>query len=91
MSPRERVLAALRHERPDRTPRDFWAEPPSWNRLLTHMGYSEKDEVLDCLGVDIRHLDAPAPPERELGAGIFQNFWGERFIYEQTPWGLLRT
>jgi uroporphyrinogen decarboxylase len=91
MSPRERVLAAVRHEQPDRTPRDFWAEPPTWNRLLAHLGYSEKDQVLDELGVDIRHLDAPAPPERELSAGLFQNFWGERFVYEQTPWGPLRT
>ena len=33
MTPRERVLTALQHERPDRTPCDFWAEPPTWKVL----------------------------------------------------------
>jgi hypothetical protein len=90
MTSRERVLAALRHEHPDRTPRDFWAEPPALNRLFAHVGHNDKDRLLDALGVDLRHLEAPAPPERELGDGLFQNFWGERYVYNQTPWGPMR-
>lgn len=90
MTSRERVLTALRHEQPDRTPRDFWAEPPAWKRLFAHVGHSDKDKLLDSLGVDVRHLDAPAPPERAIGGGVFQNFWGERFVYQPTPWGPLR-
>ncbi|MCY3018946.1 MAG: hypothetical protein NTW87_07960 [Planctomycetota bacterium] len=89
MTSRERVLAALRHEQPDRTPRDFWAEPPTMRRLFAHVGHSDTDKLLDSLGVDVRHLDAPAPPERAIG-GVFQNFWGERYTYQQTPWGPLR-
>ncbi|MBI5396915.1 MAG: hypothetical protein HZA91_16590 [Verrucomicrobia bacterium] len=90
MTSRERVLAALRHEQPDRTPRDFWAEPPAMKRLFAHVGHSDKDRLLDSLGVDVRHLDAPAPPEHEAGGGVFQNFWGERFIQKPTPWGPMR-
>ena len=90
MTSRERVLAALRHEQPDRTPRDFWAEAPTLRRLFEHLGHSDQDLLLDSLGVDVRHLEAPAPPERAIGGGVFQNFWGERFIYQQTPWGPLR-
>jgi len=90
MTPRERVLAALEHEQPDRTPRDFWAEPPTWNRLSAHVGHDDKDRLLDSLGIDVRHLDAPAPPDRAIGDGAFQNFWGERFVYRPTPWGPLR-
>ncbi len=90
LTSRERVLTALRHEQPDRTPRDFWAEPPTWKRLFAHIGHDDKDALLESLGVDIRHLDAPAPPERAIGGGAFQNFWGERFIYRPTPWGPLR-
>jgi uroporphyrinogen decarboxylase len=90
MTPRERVLAAIRHEPPDRTPCDFWAEPPALNRLFAHLGYSDKDRLLDDLGVDMRHLEAPAPPEREIGAGVFQNFWGERFVHQPTAWGPMR-
>lgn len=90
MKPRERVLAAVRHEQPDRTPCDFWAEPPTWKRLLAHFGYTDKDRVLNELAVDVRHLDAPAPPEQALGGGRWQNYWGERFVYRETPWGPMR-
>jgi uroporphyrinogen decarboxylase len=90
MTPRERVLAALRHEQPDRVPRDFWAEPPTWNRLLAHAGLQRKTELLDQLNVDVRHLDPPAVPEREVAEGVLQNFWGERFIQQATPWGPMR-
>ena len=90
MTPRERVLTALSHHQPDRVPRDFWAEEPTWKRLLAHAGYEDRGRLLDELGVDVRHLEAPAPPERTLGDGVFQNFWGERFIYQQTSWGPMR-
>lgn len=81
---------ALRHEQPDRTPRDFWAEPPTWKRLFERVGHSDKDKLLDSLGIDVRHLETTAPTERAMGGEVFQNFWGERFVYRQTPWGPLR-
>ncbi len=90
MSPRERVLSALAHKQPDRTPCDFWAEPPTWNRLLAHVGHGDRDRLLDDLGVDVRHLEAPAPPDRPIGDGLLQNFWGERFVLQPTPWGPMR-
>lgn len=90
MTPRERVLLAIEHQKPDRVPRDFWAEPPTWNRLLGFLGQQDKQQVLDGLGIDIRHLELPDPPELSLGGGVFQNFWGERYIYRQTPWGPMR-
>ena len=90
LTSRERVLAAIKHEQPDRTPFDFWAEPPAWNRLLNYLGQKDKDAVLDMLDIDIRHLEAPAPPDLSLPNGLFQNYWGERFHYQQTPWGPMR-
>ena len=90
MTPRERVLTALDHHRPDHTPRDFWAEECTWKRLFAHVGREDKDRLLDELGVDIRHLEIPAPPERAIGLGVCQNFWGERYIYRQTLWGPMR-
>jgi len=90
MLPRERVLAALAHERPDRTPRDFWAEPPTMRRLFDFIGHTDRDRLLNDLGIDIRHLEAPAPPERGMEDGVYQNFWGEQYIYRPTPWGSMR-
>jgi uroporphyrinogen decarboxylase len=90
MTSRDRVLMALRHEQPDRVPRDFWAEEPAWNRLLAHVGHTDRERLLRQLGIDVRHLDAQGPPERPLGDGVFQNFWGERYVYQTTPWGPMR-
>lgn len=90
MTSRERVLSALGHEQPDAVPRDFWAEPPTWNRLLAHTGFRHKRELLDSLGVDVRHLEAATAPEREIAKGVFQNLWGERFVQQPTNWGPVR-
>jgi len=90
MTPRERVLMALEHREPDRVPCDFWAEEPTWRRLLEHVGFADRDRLLDTLEVDVRHLDVPALPEQDLGNGLFQNFWGERYVYQTTPWGPMR-
>jgi uroporphyrinogen decarboxylase len=90
MTARERVSTALRHEEPDRVPRDFWAEPPTWNHLLADTGLAQKAQLLDRLEVDVRHLEAPSVPDRELAGGIWQNFWGERFVQQSTPWGPMR-
>jgi uroporphyrinogen decarboxylase len=90
MTPRERVLKALKHEKPDRTPADFWAEPPALKRLFEHLGHDDFDRLLTELKVDIRRLEAHVPAELALGAGVYQNFWGERFVYRQTPWGPMR-
>jgi uroporphyrinogen decarboxylase len=90
MTPRERVLTAIACQEPDRTPRDFWAEDCTWNRLFAHLGHQDKDRLLDELGIDVRHLRVVDPPERALGGGLYQNYWGERYMYRQTPWGPMR-
>ncbi len=90
MTPRQRVLTALSFRPPDQTPCDFWAEECTWKRLLAHVGHEDRQRLLDDLGVDVRHLEVRDPPEKALGGGLFQNFWGERYIYRQTPWGPMR-
>lgn len=89
-TPRERVLTALTHREPDRTPVDFWAEPPALNRLYAHLGHRDRNWLLRQLEVDVRHLDMPLPSNIAIGGGIWQNYWGERFIYRDTPWGPMR-
>ena len=90
MTPRERVLTALDFCSPDRTPCDFWAEESTWMRLLAHVGHEDKHRLLDELNVDLRHLEMPDPPERMISDGVYQNFWGERYVYKQTRWGPIR-
>ena len=90
LTSRERVLSAIAHQQPDRVPCDFWAEEPTWRRLLAHVGHTDRNRVLDDLGVDIRHLEIPALPEKKLASGVHQNFWGERYVYQETAWGPMR-
>jgi uroporphyrinogen decarboxylase len=90
MTPRQRVQVALSRETPDHTPRDFWAEEPTWRRLMAHVGHNDRDLLLDTLGIDVRHIAAVEPAERSIDGGLFQNFWGERYVYRTTPWGPMR-
>ena len=90
LSSRERVLAAVNHESPDRVPRNFWAEPPTWNRLFAHLGHQDKERLLDELEIDIRSLEVQGPEEQEIDNGIFRNFWGEQYVYRRTEWGPMR-
>jgi uroporphyrinogen decarboxylase len=54
------------------------------------VGHEDKERLLCDLGIDVRHLELSTPPETDLGGGTFQNYWGERYQYRQTPWGPLR-
>lgn len=90
MNPRERTLAAINLATPDRTPRDFWAEPPELARILAHTGLPDEETLLQRLEIDIRRYTAPCPPEVDEGGGIYRNMWGERYVYRATEWGPVR-
>ena len=54
MSPsRDRFFAAVRHERPDRVPLDFWARPEIRRQLQE---YLRTDDVESALGVDFARV-----------------------------------
>lgn len=52
MTPKERWLAVLNHELPDRIPMDFWGTPEVWDMLKQHFGVTENLEVMKRLRVD---------------------------------------
>jgi len=72
VSPRERVLTALSHTRPDRTPVDLLAVPEVWEKLQTQFAVSSREEVLQKLEVDLRRISYDSyyfPPEEVTGRG----------------------
>ena len=87
MDSRERVLASIRHERPDRIPCDLWAEPGVWERLKRDLGADSEEAVRKALGVDIRYI-SPVYPADTVTNGIRQNMWGERWEKTSTVFGL---
>lgn len=64
MTSRERVLAAVNHQQPDRCPVDFWARSDVAARLMAHLGLKTLEELLQRLGIDLR----PAPIVERVAA-----------------------
>lgn len=52
MTPRERWLAVLTRQKPDRVPMDYWATGEFDARLLAHLGCTTQREALERLHVD---------------------------------------
>jgi uroporphyrinogen decarboxylase len=52
MTSRERWLALLNHEEPDRIPTDYWATPEVTKRLMAELGCSTQTELMERLHVD---------------------------------------
>ena len=52
MTPRERWLAVLHREKPDRIPMDYWATDEVTQKLKQHLRVSTDDEMLEKLHVD---------------------------------------
>jgi uroporphyrinogen decarboxylase len=67
MTSKERVLAACRHEQPDRVPLQVYLTPEIRAALQAHFG--DRD-ILEALGVDLRHVGAPYTAERGPGPGL---------------------
>jgi len=90
ISGRERFNRAMARMPLDRPPADFWAEDAAAARLLAHIGHSDLKAFLDEAGVDIRGVNAIQPAETKLDTGVYQNHWGERYIYRELGYGRMR-
>jgi len=75
MSPRERWLAVLRREMPDRVPMDYWATGEATERLLQYLG-CDYETMLRRLHIDVPLTVGPryvGPPPKEG-----EDIWGIR-------------
>jgi uroporphyrinogen decarboxylase len=52
MTPKERWLAVLNRERPDRLPMDYWATEEATQRVMEHLGCSDRWEMFERLHID---------------------------------------
>lgn len=79
MTSKERVLTACRHEEPDRVPLQVYLTPEIREQLRAH--FAGRD-ILDALGIDLRHVGAPYVAECRPGPGLP----GDADHYD--PWGV---
>ncbi len=80
MSGRERAMAAIAHEEPDRVPIDLWIAPEV-KQHLTEYFVHDYDTLLDLLGVDFRVVQGPKYVGPDLKAhpdGTVSDVWGVR-------------
>jgi len=92
MTPRERWLAVLNHEVPDRVPMDYWATGEATARLLEHVGCANLDEALARLHVDRpvsvgpRYAGPPIPPGQDVHGCRYRNVDYEGGTYRECVW-----
>ena len=79
MTSRERWLAVLNRQTPDRVPMDYWATPEATAKLLKHLGCANETELYARL-----HIDRPVTVEpagygrpREPGYDVFGCRWDQ--------------
>ena len=98
MTPRDRILASLRHERPDRVPLDGWFRPEIARSLEARLGTSWQNALgLDWGGAGGCQVSYPAWERRtdlEARAGDWPGA-GERVVWHdertyEVPWGWLQ-
>ena len=72
MSPRERWLAVLTRQTPDRVPMDYWSTPEFEAKLKSYTGISDRREMLQALHVDFvihvgpRYAGPALPPKTDI-------------------------
>jgi uroporphyrinogen decarboxylase len=74
MTPRERWLAVLRGEKPDRIPMDYWATGEANDKLMEHLGCESLEALHERLHLDVPVYVAPV-------------YAGPRFPLEEDTYG----
>ena len=80
MTPRERVLLAIDHQKTDRTPADYHAHQEVSDGLIEKLGLTDYEELLQALNVDLRRISFNyAQPDTGPDAeGYMRTMWGVR-------------
>lgn len=79
LTSKERVLAAIKREKIDKVPIDFWSTAETDSRLLKYFKISHRDELLEHVGADIVYINGPeyiGHPLACYGADISEDIWG---------------
>lgn len=86
---RERVLKAVKHIQPDRTPTDFQAVSEIWGRLYSHFKTNDIKDVIDKLNIDCVWVDPEVlrPYAEKDNEGLFIGWGGSKFKLVENEYG----
>lgn len=87
---RERVLKALQHEQPDRTPADFQAVSEIWDAAKRKIGTDSMKGVLDALDIDCAWVDPEVvrPNTQKDSDGLIIGWGGSRIRLTANRYGV---
>lgn len=89
MTPRERWLAVLTRQRPDRVPMDYWATPEFTAALMKHLRCSSEREMLEKLHVDFavraepEYVGPPLPENTDIFGCRYRSVDYGRGVYRE--------
>ena len=86
MDSKQRILSAICNQQVKEPCSSFRAENTALEKIYRYVGYRDFQRLQDDLDIDLRHFDAIQPKEI-IKNEYCQNYWGERYIYHQTPYG----
>jgi len=86
MSPRERWLAVLRREKPDRVPMDYWGTDETTEMLKRHLGCPRLRDLVEKLHIDLVVRAEPRYVGPSLSSGT--DAFGRVFRYVETAGGV---
>lgn len=79
LTPKERWLAVLQRETPDRIPLDYWATAETTRMLMQHLGCKTGWEMFERLhidavvSVDTPYVGPPLPPDTDMYGCVFED------------------
>jgi uroporphyrinogen decarboxylase len=89
MSPKERWLAVLSRQKPDRVPMDYWATDEATAILMKHLGCASRREILEKLHVDFvvkvepRYVGPHLPKNTDVFGCRFRSVNYGRGLYDE--------
>lgn len=89
MTSRERWLAVLRREKPDRVPMDYWATPEATERLVAHLCCCSIQEAFERLHIDAvvsvggRYVGPPLPADQDVFGVVSRSIEYETGVYSE--------
>jgi len=78
---RQRVLDAIKHNKYDRIPIDFWSTKETDEKLFKHLGLTSRTQLLDKFDIDIVFIEGPEYIGLDLAQypdGSDDDIWGVR-------------
>lgn len=96
MTLRERWLAVLHRQKPDRVPMDFWATKEATVKLMKYLGCKNKRQMLKKLHVDFvvrvepRYIGPKLLPKTDVFSFKYRNVDYDTGVYRECILGVRR-